>query len=170
MKNLAKVALLLSFSVSSLIYAQNYGYQQAPQYSYETNRSDYYPSQPGSPYNQGGQYNDYRYQNRYDGGMNQGYYPSTESEKNQNSWTSWYGNDDKGQKVPDEVISSNVIRNLRGTPYFSNSAKNIQVSTKDGKVTLKGKAANKNEKNQIEYMVKNVQGVDSVSNDLETEK
>jgi hypothetical protein len=42
--------------------------------------------------------------------------------------------------------------------------------TKDGKVTLKGTVTNKNEKNQIEYMVKNVEGVKSVSNDVDVQK
>lgn len=76
----------------------------------------------------------------------------------------------KNQNVPDAMISQMVMRNLRSTPYLSSSARSINVTTKDGKVTLKGQVANSNEKNMIEYMVKNVDGVKSVSNDLKTEK
>lgn len=88
----------------------------------------------------------------------------------QSTWSSWMGKSDNKSNVPDEAITMTVLDNLRNTPYLSYSAKNIQVMTKDGKVTLKGKVANKNEKNLVEYIVKNIEGVKSVSNDLSTEK
>jgi len=94
----------------------------------------------------------------------------TKHSSDQSSWSNWFTSDDKAPSVPDEVITSTVTQNLKNTPYFSNFAKNIQVVTKDGKVTLNGHVANRNEKNQIEYMVKNVDGVREISNELQDEK
>ncbi len=180
MKNLTHILFITSFGLTTLIYSQNYGYDQNQQYqnrqqSYQMNNPNY-PSQQG--YSQGQpQYNDDRnmnrnqYDQRYDSQRSNTYgATATNKPAEESSWSNWLGKDDKTPVVADEVVSSKVVQNLRSTPYFSSGAKNIEVSTKDGKVTLKGKVFNKNEKNQIDYMVKNVEGVKSVSNDLDTEK
>ncbi len=148
MKNFEKLIFVSTFFVTSLACAQNYGYDQSNQ-----SQQGYKQSYPSSQPSQQGQYRN----------------GTAKDSNDQNSWSNWFDGDNT-PKVPDDIITTKVIQNLRSTPYFSDSAKNIKVTAKDGKVTLKGKTANKNEKNQIEYMVKNVEGVRSVSNDLETEK
>lgn len=183
MKNFTKLMIMASFGVATLGYSQNYGYdqysQQGRQYPsqqgyYSQPQQGYYSQQPQQGYNYQSQqgYSSQPYYNQ-PGAQQQGYmrgYSSTGGTgATGSSWSSWVGSDNK-PTVPDDVISSTVTQNLRSTPYFSDSARNLQVMVKDGKVTLKGRVANKNEKNQIEYMVKNVDGVKSVSNDLETEQ
>jgi osmotically-inducible protein OsmY len=196
MKNFKKLLIISSFCMTSLACAQNYRYNSYPQYSYEVNpnyqaQGYYQPSQsynPYSSYNQQGQYPSYNQPAQYPSYNQQGQYPNTQQgqyqtnyngadqrsnkenpeKSNESSWSNWFGSSDKTPNVPDEAITTRVIQNIRSTPYFSNAAKNIQVVTKDGKVTLKGKVTNSNEKNQIEYMIKNVEGVKSVSNDLES--
>jgi len=160
MKKLTQILIISCFGMAAVGYAQGY--------NYESN----YPSQG----NYSGQPQNYQTQPQYrdNQGMNPGqratYQDQNYKQSNQSSWTNWMSSDDKNQNVPDDVITSNAMQNLMSTPYLSPTAQRIQVATKDGKVTLKGRAANKNEKNLVEYIVKNVPGVKSVSNDLETEK
>jgi osmotically-inducible protein OsmY len=189
MKKFEKIIIIASFCVTSFAcaqsdqsspYSQRSQYSQYPQSSQYGQRSQYgqgsqastdmnspsYSSQGGysqssqQAYGQqgSGQYQD---QSGSYGAGNQG---------NQSRWSNWFGGNDQNQNqsVPDNVISSRIMQNLRSTPYLSDGAQNIQVQTKDGTVTLKGKVSNSNEKNLVEYMVKNVAGVKSVSNDLDT--
>lgn len=191
MKYFIKFMILSGLCVASLANAQTEGYMQ---YSYPTNnaynRTGYeyqqdgsapyfYQANPNNPYgqipqsyqqgySQQGQWNSTEYPVR------PGQPPSPQNEmkkQEKSSWSSWFGGEShETMVVPDQAITSRVMQNIRSTPYFSPAAKNIRVSTKDGKVTIQGKAANKNEKNQIEYMIKNVPGVKSVDNDIESEK
>ncbi len=159
MKKFGKFIAISSLCVTSLACAQNYQYGQ---YSSDMNHSN----QPQPGYSQS-------YQTYGQSGQHQNTgYPSgnpSGAQQNQSTWSNWFGgNQTQTQNVPDNVISSRIMQNLRSTPYLSDGAHNIQIVTKDGKVTLKGKVANSNEKNQIEYMIKNVEGVKSVSNDLDT--
>jgi BON domain len=154
MKNFGKFIIVSSLCVASFACAQNYQNGQYPggQYSnqpYQSNQPGQYQQSEGD---YGGGY----------GAGNQG-----NSQQKQGSWSNWFGGN-QNQNVPDNVISTRVMQNLRSTPYLSDGAQNLQVTTKEGKVSLKGKVANSNEKNQIEYMVKNVEGVKSVSNNLDT--
>ena len=161
MKHFAKLLMIASFGIAAFGYAQNYGNDQGYQ------QQGYYSQPQYAPQGQ------YQGQPRYqDNRMNQGYDQdgSASRSRDQSSWSNWFRGDDKNQNIPDEAVNEMVLRNLLSTPYFSRSAKNLVVTTKEGKVTLKGKVANKNEKNQIEYMVKNVPGVKSVSIDVETER
>lgn len=182
MKKFPMAMIITSFALSTLCYAQNSGYSQNREYT----NDPYYQSQPGyssqPQYPQGQmqyQQNPQGQMQYQDGNMNRGYGSNTQRYSNQNgqmksadqsTWSSWIGKDDKTPVVPDESITSTVMQNLRNTPYLSGSAKNLQVLTKDGKVTLKGTVANKNEKNLVEYIVKSVEGVKSVSNDVEVQK
>jgi BON domain len=182
MKNLEKLIIISSIFVSSLAYAQNYGYPQYPQsqqYPYERNGYNYPSSQQGysQPYNnQMGQYRENNPMGQYREGYrsnepSKGYSSQETTKRSEHSWIDWFRSGERNvPNVPDEIITRDVIQNLRNTPYFSNLAKNIQVMAKEGRVTLRGKVANRNERNQIEFMVKNVQGVKSVANDLETER
>lgn len=166
MINFKSLLILSSLCVSSLAYSQNYGYN--PNYSNYQMQPGYY-SQPYGQQDQsyGGGYQPYQ---PYQPNQNQYYQQGYQPDNRQSNWSNEYGKDNKDQKVPDEVITTSILQNIRSTPYLSPSARNIQAETKDGKVTLKGKVMNKNEGYQIEYMAKNVQGVKSVSNDLESEK
>lgn len=175
MKNFSIVMFLAGICVTTFGYA-NWGYQRDYQNTYDMDDS-IDQSQPYDSYQSGGY--DQRGQPTYPGygrGFRRNDTRSSDqrnnSSQNVNDQRSknWFGSDDNKVTIPDDRISAHIMRNLRSIPYFSNGAKNIQVMTKDGKVTLTGKVVNKNEKNQIEYMVKNVVGVKSVSNDLETEK
>lgn len=165
MKKLLSLIILSSFTLVSSSYAQNYGSYDQSKYNDPYNSPQGYPSQSYQTPNQQGAYGA-NYQNQMS--SRNAYQNDSQKTNNQSGW--WSSNDDSSQNVPDDVISSNVMQNLRSTPYFSMGARNLQVTTKDGKVTLNGTVANKNEKNQIEYMVKNVQGVKSVSNNMNTEK
>lgn len=162
------LAILSSLCVASLAYSQNYGYNPYPQDPYQGYSNSGYYSQPyGQPgqSNYGGGYPSYDNQNYQNQNAQQGY--SQPADKSQSSW---FGSDKKDQQVPDEVITTRIFQNIRSTPYLSPLVRNIQVETKEGKVTLKGKVANDNEGYQIEYMAKNVEGVKSVSNKLEAQK
>lgn len=179
--------VILGCCVSSWVCAQGNpqnSYYQNPQYPQSYNdpyQGRNYPGQYQVGYRtydgyQGGDYNQNRnyqrpYQSQYNdapGSYQGANYPASPSPFGSN--IAWGDSDNKDQKVPDNVISTRVMENLMNTPYLSPGARNIQATAKDGKVTLKGRVANSNEKNMIEYMVKNVVGVKSVSNDLETEK
>lgn len=172
MKNFSKLLFVSSFCLTALSFAQNYPQQYSNNPNYPSQQG-YYPAQP--QFSQGQvQYRDDGYMNRGNEYGNQpgaGYQVQVSRTNDQSTKSNWFGTDkDNAQNVPDDVITATVTQNLRSTPYFSDAARNLQVMTKDGKVTLKGKVANKNERYQIEYMVKNVEGVKSVSNDLQTEK
>lgn len=166
MMNIKSLCFLTALSISSLAYSQS-GYSSYPQ-TY---------NQGSQPYGQQSQFYDSRsqsyqnqpYQTTYG---QQGYYQedSRKAYNDRNQSSNWFGSDKKDQQVPDQVITSQVMQNIRSTSYLSPLTRNIQVETKDGKVTLKGKAFNKNEGYQIEYMAKNIPGVKSVSNDLEYEQ
>lgn len=175
MKNLKKIIVISSLCVTSMACAQNYGYAPHPSYGmnnpgYSNQPGQYGMNNPGYS-NQPGQYQGGGYrQDGYQAG-NQRYSNDQRNDQgDQGMWSGWFDGNDQKQKVPDQVITSRVMQNLRSTPYLSNAAKNIQVITRDGAVTLKGKAANENEGMQIEYMVKNVPGVTSVDNELQYQR
>lgn len=143
MINFKSLFFLSTLTISSLIYSQSgYSYTSQGVYSQGFDSYSMYdrPDQP---------YQSQVYQNGY------------EQEKYDNKLE---------RQIPDQVITNHVIQNLKNTPYLSPSARDIEVETKDGKVKLKGKVLNKNEEYQIEYMVKNIRGVKSVSTNLEAEK
>lgn len=190
MKHLKLLMTLSCLSVASFTFSQNYdrGYPQYPGYQEYPNYPMHVEVEYPQPYGQPGQF--YGGNQPYPGQVYQGQTSqrsyssqpgyqqpgyqqddqSKHSEKHKGGWGNWFRSDDKNAQIPDQVISSRIIQNIRSTPYLSPAARNIQVDTKDGKVTLKGKAFNKNEGYQIEYMIKNIEGVKSVSNDLEYEK
>src|ERR1700760_4849392 len=125
MKKLLSLMILSSLTLISFSYAQSYSSYDQSRYEVNNpyNSPQDYPSQSYQTPNQRGSY-----------GAN---YPnSSQKTDNQSSW--WSSSNDSAQNVPDDVISSNVMQNLRNTPYFSMGAKNLQVTTKDGKVTLNG--------------------------------
>jgi len=196
MLNIKSTLILFALSATSLAHSQNYGYSTYPQYQeypYQNQMGYYYqPYAQQSPYdiqvysnsypNSYGQQGYYQGQQGYPNGQqgyyqmqqgynqgeqgNQGYYDESKISKDKNKSS----DGDKEQKVPDEMITGRIMQNIRNTPYLSPLTRNIQVETKDGEVTLKGKVMNKDEGAQIMHMSKNVPGVKSVSNDLESEK
>jgi hyperosmotically inducible protein len=69
-----------------------------------------------------------------------------------------------GEKIDDASITAQVKMTLLS--HRSTSALNTKVKTKDGKVTLSGKAKNAAEKDLATKIVKDVNGVKTVNNQL----
>lgn len=68
--------------------------------------------------------------------------------------------------ISNDAVTTRVKNALKNDGALSNSAKNIQVSVQDGKVTLSGVALNEAEKTKVETMVKQINGVKTVINRL----
>lgn len=90
-------------------------------------------------------------------------------EESTSFWSRLWGKDSK-KTVPDQEVISHIRQLISSNQSLSPGSRNIQITSKDGKVTLEGRVRNKNEKNQIESMIKNVEGVEKVNNNLSTEE
>jgi len=72
------------------------------------------------------------------------------------------------EKIDDASVTAQVKMAL--LTHHSTSAINTKVSTKDGEVTLTGIAKNDAEKSLVTNLVTNIQGVDSVKNQMTIEE
>lgn len=152
MKNLIQTIVSMSFVISSAIYSQGYG-------SYNQGSGGGYSDGSNSPSNMEKHYAP-RAPQSPQSAQTQAYYPSSVGYQN---------NSQNYQNGSDASVNSAVLERLRNSPYLEDS-RHIKVETKDGQVTLSGKVADKHEKGEIEIMIKNIPGVKSVKNDLETGK
>jgi hypothetical protein len=73
---------------------------------------------------------------------------------------------DNAVQNADEKITNDIKSALSNDKTLSFSAKNIDIAVKNGKVTLSGEINNDLEKNRVEEIVKNVNGVAFVYNKL----
>jgi len=82
-----------------------------------------------------------------------------------------YSENSQSQSQPsDWQITANVKKELMGDSSLSSSARMISVSTTNGVVTLSGTAASKSERRKIVSMVENMDGVQSVDNQISVSK
>jgi osmotically-inducible protein OsmY len=72
---------------------------------------------------------------------------------------------DNGQKA-DWKITANVKKQLMADSTLSSSARMISITTNNGVVTLTGTVADRNERNKVISIVQNVDGVQSVDDQL----
>lgn len=68
--------------------------------------------------------------------------------------------------ISNEAVTTRVRTVLKNDTALSNSAKAIQVSVNEGKVTLSGVVVSDAEKNKVESMIRQVNGVKTVINRL----
>jgi len=89
--------------------------------------------------------------------------------KNEMTLVKTSGKSDKtvGEKIDDASVTAQVKMTLLS--HRSTSALNTKVKTKDGVVTLSGKAKNAAEKDLATKFVKDVNGVKSVNNEMTVE-
>jgi hyperosmotically inducible protein len=66
----------------------------------------------------------------------------------------------------DSAISAEVRNRMSSDPSLSNYGNSVTVSTNNGVVRLKGNVATQRDANKIVKMTKNVDGVQSVDNQL----
>lgn len=78
--------------------------------------------------------------------------------------------EDQGMSAEDTRITSEIRQAILADTALSAGARNIQIVSQDGKVTLRGQVASDMEKNDIETKVKAVSGVTSVDNQLEVNR
>lgn len=67
----------------------------------------------------------------------------------------------------DRELARLVRRAITANEQLSTSAKNVKIMTASGKVTLRGPVNSEQEKQTVEGLVKNINGVTSVDNQLE---
>lgn len=70
----------------------------------------------------------------------------------------------------DDQLTDRVQRALQDNPSLARAAKNVDVSSDNGTVTLKGTVASKDDKKRIEDQVKDIDGVKDVDNEIEVSK
>jgi osmotically-inducible protein OsmY len=70
--------------------------------------------------------------------------------------------------VSDDFISDTIMQKLAADPVVKGGA--IKVDVKDGSVTLSGKVEEMKQKNKAEKIAKKVDGVKSVTNDIQLAK
>ena len=68
-------------------------------------------------------------------------------------------------KKSNDVLSKEVVEGLKWEPLLNSNK--IEVSVRDGIVTLSGTVDNYNNKKQAEYTVKHISGVKSVIDNVE---
>jgi len=73
---------------------------------------------------------------------------------------------DEAKTDTDRSLNANIRQALSGDAMLAGSAKDIQLKTEEGEVTLEGSVFNKDAKEMIEEKIKKVQGVKDVNNDL----
>jgi osmotically-inducible protein OsmY len=74
---------------------------------------------------------------------------------------------DQSESAADRSITQEIRRNLMNDSDLSTNAKNIKVITINRVVVLRGPVLNEAERQRIEDLVKRVNGVSSVDNQLE---
>lgn len=73
---------------------------------------------------------------------------------------------DEAKTDTDRSLNTNIRQALSGDAMLASSAKDIQLKTEEGEVTVEGSVFNKDAKEMIEEKIKKVQGVKDVNNDL----
>lgn len=74
---------------------------------------------------------------------------------------------DQSESAADRSITQQARQGVVGADDISASAKNVKIITVDGVVTLRGPVENAKEKQEIAALVKKVEGVKRVDNQLE---
>jgi len=122
-------------------------------------------------YNQGRYYN----QQGYDPYANQHAYNQDDQYQRQNQYTqdnqsqAW-GSQNSSRDTSDNSIAQRIRDVLKKDRTLSDDAQNVQVAVSSGKVTLTGNTASVEEKNKIESIANQTNGVKSVTNNLEVNK
>lgn len=83
-----------------------------------------------------------------------------------NLTNSKYTSTSENTPASDEHIAKKIRWLLHNDASLSNESKTVQVNVNGGKVRLTGAVNNADDKNKIESLVKQVNGVTSVSNEL----
>ena len=78
--------------------------------------------------------------------------------------------EEQGGSASDREMTKNIRREMVKNDSLSAMAKNINVSTIDGKVTLRGPVHSKQEKMTISSIAEKIAGKGKVSNELEIKK
>ncbi|HKP59026.1 MAG TPA: BON domain-containing protein [Polyangiales bacterium] len=74
---------------------------------------------------------------------------------------------DQGENTTDRTITQQARQGLVRAGEVSVTGKNIKIITNDGVVTLRGPVASAHEKTEIADIVKHVEGVKRIDNQLE---
>ncbi|MDB5038899.1 MAG: hypothetical protein JWQ35_2427 [Bacteriovoracaceae bacterium] len=74
--------------------------------------------------------------------------------------------EERGMGDQDIDLISKIKRSIKGDPHLSAIAKNIKVTSKNGKVTLSGKVASKSERAAIEKKALSIAGVGHLINKI----
>ncbi len=74
---------------------------------------------------------------------------------------------DQGESEADRTITQHARQNVVGSDALSMNAKNVKIITRSGVVTLRGPVASEAEKASVAGLVRSVDGVQKVDNQLE---
>jgi hypothetical protein len=74
---------------------------------------------------------------------------------------------DVGTSEADKRLNTQIRQSLNADTSLSGVGQNVQLSTQNGKVTLRGSVSSEAEKRQIEQKVKQMNDVDNVDNQLQ---
>lgn len=187
---LSTSSALFGYTHSGYYQYQGSSYQNQPYYQNQGYDNSGYYDNSGSYYNG---YSDNSYYN-YNGYDNGSYYPQQSScpsgrcyqQQPQNSYNQGYNqgnpqnpqrqyssNDNRAYNENTRTSNSTedaVRTKLQNDTSLSRNARNVEVSEQDGKVSLYGTVASEAEKTKVESIVKQVNGVKSVSNNLTVSK
>jgi len=78
-----------------------------------------------------------------------------------------FAQDNPGIKASDTEVTQQIHQVLASDPAFSTMARNVQVVTANGKVTLHGVVANQDEKLAVGSKAREIAGPKNVDNQLE---
>jgi len=78
-----------------------------------------------------------------------------------------FAQDSPGIKPSDTAVTQQIHQALTADPAFSTMARNVQVITANGKVTLHGVVANQEEKLAVGTKAREIAGPKNVDNQLE---
>ncbi|HXX49513.1 MAG TPA: BON domain-containing protein [Myxococcota bacterium] len=76
---------------------------------------------------------------------------------------------EQGVMPSDAQITQNIRRALTSTSGFSVDARNVQITTHDGEVTLRGQVRNDAERDAVITVARRVPGVTHIDQDLEVQ-
>lgn len=151
----------------------NNSYSNNPNMSYYNNPSPYGYRNPNSGFNNlNGSYYDTLQNNRVNptGALNN--FSNSPRDYSYNSGD-YLGDNTTTEQVyrtspiDDQVISQRIRNAIQHDRILSGEAKNIDINSNWGAVTLSGSIRNDSEKRKVEVIAKSVQGVKSVDNHLE---
>jgi len=76
---------------------------------------------------------------------------------------------EQGRAPSDAQITQNIRRALTSTDGFSVDARNVQITTRDGHVILRGQVRNDAEREAVITAARRVPGVEHIDQDLEVQ-